>query len=135
MMILPLAAVIRCSGQALADVNEFGSTSEKMRHGLRYVSELIRAGNISKFSEKEITIVFTSGQPAIVRLRLGRLEVRQGGVNLKLVTNVQQLKFIERKQSADPGLRSGIEIQMIATDPTMSHDVLIKTAVAIPPQI
>lgn len=135
MMILPLAAVIRCSGQALADVNQFGSTAEEMRQGLRYVSELIRAGAITKFDEDSLTIDFSDGKPAIVRVRKERLEVRQDGVNLKLVPNVQQLKFIERKQSSDPGLRSGVEIQLLAKDPVTLRDISIKTAVAIPTQI
>lgn len=135
LMILPLAAVIRSSGQALADVNGFGSTSEKMRDGLRYVSELIRGGEIKQINEETLTIDLASGQTALVRVRLGRLEIRQGGSNLWLMEDVERLRFIERKQSSEAGLRSGIEIHLFARDPVISRDISMKIAVAIPPQV
>ena len=59
MLILPLVGVIRCLGQALADVDEFGSTVEEIRQRLRYMSELIWARAITKFDEDSLTIAFS----------------------------------------------------------------------------
>ena len=100
----------------MADVNEFGSTAEEIRQRLRYMSELIWARAITKFDEDSLTIAFFGDKTAMVRMRKVSLEVRKNGVNLKLVPNVQQLKFIERKQSSGSGLRSGLEVQLLVKD-------------------
>ncbi|MEM8666621.1 MAG: hypothetical protein AAGG48_03850 [Planctomycetota bacterium] len=134
LMIVPLAGVIRASGQSIADANGDGSQSTQMRQGLRYLTKTIRDGEISLFRQNRISVRMPDGTTAAFRVRGQKLEMRQSGETTVVVENVRRVRFIQRRERNGDRRRTGIEIQLTARDPDTRRNVRINAAVATPPQ-
>ena len=135
LMLIPLAGVIRASGQSIAQANGEGTLATQMRRGLRFLNQSIRDGEIIRFRQNRISLRMPSGNTAVVRVQRGRLEMREAGESIVLVEGVRRVRFIQRQQRSGERLRTGIEIQLNARDPETRRNIRVTSAVAIPTQV
>ncbi len=135
LMIVPLSGVIRSSGQSIADASGEGSLEVQMRSGLRYLSNVIRQAEIQQVRPTQLVLRMSSGRTATVNVSGGELAIREGSDTITLAEQVRRVRFVQRTQRSGARLRTGVEIRLIATDPVTRRNVIVTSAVAVPPQV
>ena len=133
-MILPIAGVIRTSGQAISESNGSTSTEASMRNGLRWLRDAVRDGTILSVRSRSIQVMLASGDLATVQVRRGDLIMDDGSSQFSLVENVQDIRFVETIQITPPGARVGISTTLRARDPQTRQWITVTSTLAIPPQ-
>lgn len=132
MMLIPLAGVIRTSGQSISHSNGDGSKAFQMRQALRFLNQVLREGEIRQFRQNRITVRRPNGRTVSIGVRGQALEMRDGSDRTSLVEGVRRVRFIQRRQRSGDRLRTGIEIQLNARDPETRRNVRIVSALAFP---
>lgn len=133
-MIVPIAGVIRTSGQAISESNSSTSTEASMRGGLRWLRDAVRDGTIVSVRSQRLQIMLSSGTLATVQVQRGDLIMDDGGSQFALVENVRDIRFVEATQTTPPRSRIGISMTLRARDPQTRQWVTTTAMVAIPPQ-
>ena len=134
-MIIPIAAVIRSSGQSIARANGSTSTEADLRRGLRWLATAVRSSRIVRVRNQQLQLQLPSGNVATVRVRRGSLMVEDGGNQTILVENVRDIRFTESTRPTPPNSRVGISMTLRARDTATGNWVTIDSTVAIPPQV
>lgn len=135
LMIVPLAGVIRASGQSIAETNGEGSVQNEMRQGLRYLSNTIRQGEVTRIRWNRISIRMPNGRTAVARVRGGKLELQEGRQRMVLAEDVRRVRFRRHRQRSGARATTGVEIRLIARDPVTRRWARVNAAVAFPPQV
>jgi hypothetical protein len=133
-MVIPIAGVIRASGQSIAQADGSTSVEAELRRGLRWLGNTIRDGDVIAVRTDRLQIRLSSGNVATVRVVRSSLALDDGSGRTILAENVQDIRFIERTQVTPPGTRIGISMLLQARDPASGSLVSIHSTVAIPPQ-
>jgi hypothetical protein len=133
-MIIPIAAVIRASGQSIAQADGSTSVEAELRRGLRWLGETIRDGDVIRVRTRQLQIRLSSGNVATIRVRRGTLILDDGASQVVLAENVRDIRFIDRTQLAPPRTRIGVSISLRARDGATGTWVSVDSTVAIPPQ-
>ena len=133
-MIIPIAGVIRTSGQAISLSNGSTSTEASLRSGLRWLRDAVRDGTIVSVRASRLQILLDSGDLATVEVRSGDLVMDDGRSQFALAENVRDIRFGEVRQIAAPTARTGVTMRLRAQDPVTRQWVTIDSTVAIPPQ-
>ena len=133
-MIIPIAGVIRTSGQAISMSNGSTSTEASLRSGLRWLRDAVRDGTIVSIQARRLQILLESGDLATVEVRNGDLVMDDGRSQFALVENVRDIRFGEVRQSAPPAGRTGVTMTLRARDTVTGLGVTVDSTVAIPPQ-
>ncbi len=133
-MIIPIAGVIRTSGQAISLSNGSTSTEASLRSGLRWLRDAVRDGTIVSVQARRLQILLDSGDLATVEVRSGNLVMDDGRSQFALVENVRDIRFGELRQIAPPAARTGVTMSLRAQDPVTRQWVTVDSTVAIAPQ-
>ncbi len=133
-MIVPIAAVIRASGQSIAQSNGNNSTAATLRSGLRWLGDNIREGAVISVQTNRLQLRLPSGDVATVQVRNGVLELDDGRTRTTLAENVRDIRFAELNQTAPPSTRIGLAISLRARDTATQAWVTVNSTIAIPPQ-
>jgi hypothetical protein len=135
MMIIPIAGVIRASGQAIAQANGSTSTEASLRSGLRWLQDAVRDGSIVSVQARRLEIIQASGDAATVQVSRGNLVMEDAQGESVLAKAVGDVHFRELTQIAPPQTRTGIQITLRARDSDTGQWVTLNSTVAIPPQL
>ena len=133
-MIIPIAGVIRTSGQAISRSNGSVSTEASLRTGLRWLGDTVRDGNIVSVRTRSLQVMLPSGAVATVQVRGGNLVMNDGRSEFALAENVRDIQFLEIRQTAPPRTRTGITMRLRARDAATGQTVTVGSTVSIAPQ-
>jgi hypothetical protein len=133
-MIIPIAGVIRTSGQAISQSNGSTSTEASLRSGLRWLRDSVRDGTVVSVRPRRLQVLLSSGDLATVQVRSGDLVIDDGRSQFALAENVRDIRFREVRQVAPPAARTGVTMTLRARDPVTRAWVTVDSTVAIPPQ-
>jgi hypothetical protein len=133
-MIVPVAGVIRASGQAIALSDQDASTEAKMRRGLRWLSDAIRDGEVLGVGNTEMNLTLKSGLDVKFAIENGDLVMTDGSDSVRVAEGMRSIRFTELNQSLPPNDRIGIVMRMRANDPVSGNVVSIDATASIPTQ-
>ncbi len=133
-MIIPIAGVIRTSGQAISQSNGSTSTAASLRSGLRWLRDAVRDGSVVSVQARRLQILLSSGDVATVEVRSGDLVMDDGRSQFALAENVRDISFRELRQVAPPQTLTGVSMTLRARDPITRQWVTVDSTVAISPQ-
>lgn len=133
-MIIPIAGVIRTSGQAISQSNGDNSTEASLRSGLRWLRDAVRDGSVVSVRARSLQVLLSSGDLATVEVRRGNLVMDDGRSQFALAENVRDIRFSELQQLNPPRTRVGVTMTLRARDPATGLTVAVDSTVAIPPQ-
>jgi hypothetical protein len=133
-MIIPIAGVIRSSGQSIARADGSTSTEAELRRGLRWLGDQIRESDVMVVRARRMQIRLSTGNVALVRVVGGTLLLEDGGTQTILAENVRDVRFTEMRQATPPNTRVGVSMALRARDPVTRAWVTVNSTVAIPPQ-
>lgn len=133
-MMVPIAGVIRASGQAVAQSDLDVSTEAKMRRGLRWLSDSIRDGKLLGVGTNEIKLTLKSGLDVKIMIDKDNLVMTDGRDSVVVTEGVREIHFSEIKQSVVPNKTIGIAMKMSAIDPITRNVVSIGSMTSIPTQ-
>jgi hypothetical protein len=132
-MIVPIAGVIRASGQSIARSEGSASTEAELRRGLRWLGDTIRDSDVLVVRSNQLRLRLSSGDVATIRVRRGTLELDDGSIQTALAENVRDIRFSELNRTT-PSTRIGVSMVLRARDPVTRLWVTVDSTVAIPPQ-
>ena len=133
-MIVPIAGIIRASGQAVAQSDLDSSTEAKMRRGLAWLSDSIRDGQLLGVGTNEMKLTLKSGLDVKFTIDDDNLVMTDGRDSVVVSEGVREIQFAEIKQSVSPNPTIGIEIKLSAIDPVTRNVVSISSMTSIPTQ-
>lgn len=133
-LLVPLAAVIRASGQSIAEAEASTSTEAELRRGLRWLGDTIRDGDLISVRTNRIQLRMCSGEVGNVRVRGKTLEFQNGKDNLPIANQVLEARFTELRQATPPKKRIGLLMSLRARDPDSGATIVLDSTLAIPPQ-
>ncbi len=133
-MMVPIAGVIRASGQAIAQSDLDASTEAKMRRGLRWLSDSIRDGQLLGVGTNEMSLTLKSGLDVKFMIDQDNLVMTDGRDSVIVTEGVRQIQFAEINQSVLPNPTIGIGIKLSAVDPNTRNVVTISSMTSIPTQ-
>jgi hypothetical protein len=133
-MIIPIAGIIRTSGQAISQSNGSTSTEASLRSGLRWLRDTVRDGSVMSVRARRLQVLLSSGDVATFEVRRGDLVMDDGRSQFALAENVRDIRFREVQQVAPPRTRTGVTMTLRARDPVTRNWVTVDSTVAMSPQ-
>ena len=133
-MMVPIAGVIRASGQAISQSDLDPSTEARMRSGLRWFSDAIRDGSVTGIGKTEMKLTLKSGTDVKFTIIDGDLVMTDGTDIVGVVEKVKAIQFDQIVQSTPPNSLAGISMSLSADDPVSGKVVVISALVSIPVQ-
>lgn len=134
-LIVPLAGVIRASGQSIQRAEGSPSIESQMRLGLRWVGDSVRTGTITGIARRQLQIRLKDGRDVAVQVQAGNLVMIEGADVSVITENVRSIRFTPRLQTVAPNKLIGIEMTLNARDPNTRGPVTIEGTISTPPQV
>jgi len=133
-LVVPVAGVIRASGQAIAQSDQDASTEAGLRRGLRWLSDAIRDGTVLSVGRNELRLTLNDGRDVRFAVTNGVLLMIDGRDQVVVADDVREIQFSEVNQATLPNSLIGIGISLRATDPGSRQPVIVNSMVSIPTQ-
>jgi hypothetical protein len=133
-MVVPVAGVIRASGQAIAQSETDYSTASKLRRGLDWIGDAIRDGQLLGVSGNALKFTGADGRDVKLAIVDRALVMTDGSQHVEITADVRQIDFSEIRQPVAPHSLIGIGIALTANDSITGKAVVVKATVALPPQ-
>lgn len=132
-MVVPIAGVIRASGQSIAQADGSVSVEANLRTGLRWVSQAIRDGDIVSVRGRRLTIRMPDNSLADIEMRRGNLVLVSGADVTVLTEGIRDVRFLAVNRVSPPVSRTGIVITLQSRDASGGL-ITIDTTIAHRPQ-
>jgi hypothetical protein len=133
-MIVPIAGVIRASGQSIQAAAGSNSTQATLRTGLRWVAQTIRDGQVLAVQNRRLTLKLADGRTARIEVRGNQLLMISGSDQSVLADGVREAEFRSLVTGSSPPIRVGVSITLRARDASGAV-TSIAASVAYRPQI
>ncbi|MFK8112666.1 MAG: hypothetical protein AB8B91_10700 [Rubripirellula sp.] len=133
-MMVPIAGVIRSSGQAIAHAEGSGTTESKMRESLRWVADAVRDGSLTSVQSRRLKLQLNTGDVVAIEVQRGSLVIDDGRQQTELLSGVRDIRFNLISQTTGARKPIGLTMAVRGTDPTTRNVVTINSTVALPPQ-
>ena len=133
-MIVPIAGVIRASGQSIHAASGNHSVQASLRTGLRWVAQTIRDGQVLAVQNRRLTLKLADGRTARIEVRGNELLMLSGRDQVVLAEGVRDVEFRSLVTGSRPPARVGVSITLRARDNSGSLTSVAAT-VAYRPQI
>ena len=133
-MLVPIAGVIRASGQSISQATGTASVEARLRTGLRWLAAAIRQGDVVAIRTRRLTLRMPDTSIATVDVRRGRFVINNNGTETTLVEGVRDVQFQVINRVTPPVTRTGLSVSLRARDPNGGW-VTVTSAIAEPPQI
>lgn len=133
-MVIPIAGVIRVSGQSIARSNN-GSPEANLRTGVRWLIETIHAGDVLEVGSDYLVLLTTGGEKVVFEVRSDQLVMDDGGNQVVLMDPVDKIEFSSIHQTDPPNLPIGITMTLRVKDPATGKLNSIDATISLPPQI
>lgn len=133
-MIVPIAGVIRASGQSIQAAGGNHNVQATLRTGLRWVAQTIRDGQLLAVQNRRLMLKLADGRTARIEVRGNELLMISGRDQIVLAEGVQGAEFRSLVTSSRPPARVGVSITLRARDSAGSLTSIAAT-VADRPQI
>ena len=135
LMIVPIASVIRASGQSIVQSQGSTSTSADLRRGLSWIGDSLRDGSLISVANRRLTIRLNTGDTVRVEVVGGDLVLDDGAIETKIVENVRDVRFTLQNQVSPPNRPIGLTMSLRARDSLTGQLVTVNSTTALPPQI
>jgi hypothetical protein len=133
-MIVPIAGVIRASGQSIQQADGAVSTEARLRRGLHWLADSVRDTNIVSVQPRRLTVQPTTGGPISIEVQGGALVMTDGSDVTMIVEDVRDIRFTQINQTVPPNDLAGVTMSLRARDPVTRQFVTINGTVGIPTQ-
>ncbi len=133
-MMVPIAGVIRASGQAMAQADQAASAEATVRRGLSWLSDAIQDGQVLRVDPNEIRLILKSAIDVRVAIIDGDLVMTDGTDPVVVTENVREIQFKQIQQSTPPNALTGIQILLTADDPVTGKVVTVQSIASIATQ-
>jgi hypothetical protein len=134
-MMIPIAGVIRASGQSIRQAQGGGTTHASMRTTLRWLRETIQSGQVLAISASAIRLQTEDGRLVRIAVRSGDLVADDGATPIPLASDVRDIRFAPLRSSVPPHDRIGIQVRLRARDSSTGQTVSVACVLAETPQI
>ncbi len=133
-MIVPIAGVIRASGQSIQQADGAVSTEAKLRRGLHWICDSVRDANLVAVQARRLTLQPSGGGQLTIEVQAGSLVMSDGTDVTTIVSDVRDISFTQINQSVPPNNLAGVTMSLRARDPVTRQFVTVNGTVAIPTQ-
>ncbi|MEM9585635.1 MAG: hypothetical protein AAGA03_00015 [Planctomycetota bacterium] len=133
-MIVPVAGILRASGQTLQQTQADEVTHDSCRQTLRWVSQTLRQSTILNVRSGRLQLQLPTGRVARLERRRGELQLNDGFDTTVLMDSVRSVRFEPLLTSGVPTTRVGVRITLEARDPNTRDLIRMDTVVAEPSQ-
>ena len=133
-MLVPIAGVIRASGQSIQRAQD-GRTPSGLRSTLKWLRETIDDGQIVNVARRSLQLQLGDGSSARVFVQSGELLLDDGTDEIVLAENIRDIRFQSVRSSVPPRDQVGLEIRLRAIDAETGDVVSVFCTVADTPQL
>lgn len=133
-MIVPIAGVIRASGQAIQQSDGAVSTEARLRRGLHWLADSVRDATVVTVQTRRLTIQPSTGGPVSIEVQAGSLVMTDGADVTMIVQDVRDIRFTRINQAMPPNNLAGVAMSLRARDPVTRQFVTVNGTVGIPTQ-
>lgn len=133
-MMVPVASVIRASGQTIQQAGDNGSIESSMRTSLRWISDSVHDGTLVSVQNRRLRMQLPSGDVVTIEQRGNALVSDDGGTATALMDDVRSIRFSQITQTSPPNNPIGVTIDLVAIDPTTRNPIAMRATVSLPPQ-
>jgi hypothetical protein len=133
-MIVPIAGVIRASGQAIQQSDGAVSTEARLRRGLHWLADAVRDGTIVSVQNRRLTVQPATGGPVSIEVQAGTLVMTDGSDLTVILQDVRDIRFTRINQTTPPNDLAGVTMALRARDPATRQFVTVNGTVGIPTQ-
>ena len=133
-MLVPIAGVIRASGQSIQQAQN-GRPATELRTTLKWLRETIGDSRIVTVARNSLQLQLSDGRSARVFVQSSELILDDGTDQILLADNIRDVRFQSVRSPVPPRNRVGLEIRLRATDQATGGLVSVDCIVAETPQL
>ena len=133
-MIVPIAGVIRTSGQSISQAQGDPSTEAKLRRGLLWLGDYVRNGSIVGVRSARLSVLPSGGSPVEIRVSRNNLVLSDGTDTTVIVEDVRDIEFSAINQATPPNSLVGLTMRLRARDPNSGQIATVDSTVSVPTQ-
>ncbi len=134
MMIVPLAGVIRASGQSIAQAEASGSTQAQLRVALTWIQNTFRHSQYLGTDGQAVKLL-TSGRVVKIGVDSGQFVIDDGKSQTVIAGDVLDSRFEELTQTTAPFQRVGLRMTLRSRDRDTGAIVSVTATSADAPQM
>lgn len=127
-MIVPIASVIRSTGQTIHRIEADSSTADRLQSTLHWLRDQLRDSTLGTIRTRRIDTVLADGRSVSIVLRGDDLVVDEGGNQSVLCSPLRDVAFTAISAQGST-TRIGLSLALTADDPTIGGPVTLHATI------